>query len=489
MNFVLFYPETVRADAVIDKGIARAQTPTLDRIAKEGVTFSNCFAQSPFCTPSRCSTFTGTYPHVRGHRSLMHLLHPDERNLFQDLHEAGYETVCFGKNDLVADGAVNNSFDIFNPSVLPKESTKPVHSEYDNPEHKYYSAFYRGSLGNSPVQDADWAYVESALQYIDKKPTKPFCLFLPLHYAHPPYQVEEPFFSLHNREDVPEPIPTVDRDGRGGFDFLRRSRKLGRLDSDDFREIKAVYFGMISRLDYQLGLIVEKLEQTNLLNSTALFYLSDHGDYAGDYGQVEKWNYGFDDCLLNVPLIARIPGFSAAGMCMDLVESIDIYPTILELASVDTGHYHMGTSLVSLMRGGSHDPRRGGKSAVFAEAGWNTDEHHCFTPLDVAVGRYAATAKASRKNARFCTRSVMIRTDRYKYVYSPDERDELFNLVEDPSCTKNIADDPETVPTRQELRSGILEWLVKTSDTVPLVPDARSFPQAGIRRDNITELR
>lgn len=78
-NFLLLMPETLRADAVFGPKDHRARTPNLDRLAEEGVSFSHCFAQNPICSPSRCSMFTGLYPHTHGHRSLLSLLKPEHR--------------------------------------------------------------------------------------------------------------------------------------------------------------------------------------------------------------------------------------------------------------------------------------------------------------------------------------------------------------------------------------------------------------------------
>jgi arylsulfatase A-like enzyme len=110
-NFILFNPETIRADAVFGAHEGRAHTPALDKMAAQGHTFSNTFCQSPFCAPSRISLFTGQYPHTGGHRSLTHLLHAHERNLFRDLKDAGYTNVVFGKNDLMAQDARDLAFD------------------------------------------------------------------------------------------------------------------------------------------------------------------------------------------------------------------------------------------------------------------------------------------------------------------------------------------------------------------------------------------
>ena len=118
-NFVLFMPDELRGDAVLGPPGQTAQTPNLDRLAEQGVLFRNCFAQHPGCVPSRCSMFTGLYPHTNGHRTMGYLLHSQERNLFQDLKEAGYHTVCFGKNDFLTSDAISQSFDVIDWLVKP----------------------------------------------------------------------------------------------------------------------------------------------------------------------------------------------------------------------------------------------------------------------------------------------------------------------------------------------------------------------------------
>jgi len=90
MNIIFFNPDELRAESVGCYGHPNAPTPRLDRLAAEGTRFDQCHAQHPVCSPSRCSFMTGWYPHVRGHRTLWHLLRPDEPTLLKYLKEAGY---------------------------------------------------------------------------------------------------------------------------------------------------------------------------------------------------------------------------------------------------------------------------------------------------------------------------------------------------------------------------------------------------------------
>lgn len=100
-NFVLFMPETLRAESIACYGHPLVRTPNLDRLAGQGVRFTQCHVQNTVCGPSRCSLMTGWPVHVRGHRSLYYFLHPDEPNLFRYLREKGYDVYWYGKNDLL----------------------------------------------------------------------------------------------------------------------------------------------------------------------------------------------------------------------------------------------------------------------------------------------------------------------------------------------------------------------------------------------------
>ena len=102
-HIIIFNPDQMRADSLGHLGNAAAQTPFLDSFSRtEAVSFGNAFCQNPVCVLSRCSFFTGLYPHVHGHRTMAHLLHPGESSLFSQLKQAGYYVWMNGRNDLLA---------------------------------------------------------------------------------------------------------------------------------------------------------------------------------------------------------------------------------------------------------------------------------------------------------------------------------------------------------------------------------------------------
>ena len=472
-NILLFMPETLRADAVFGPKEQRAKTPNMDRLAGEGVAFTNCFAQMAFCSPSRCGMFTGRYPHTLGHRSLLSLLQPEQRNLFRDLKDAGYRNVAFGKNDLLSQEATPLCFDEWGLrySADPPESYRPdPHAEGS----KWAPTFYSGKRKGTDCRDSDWARVQSALDFLDEDHgDQPFCLYLPMNFVHPPYEVEEPWFSMHDIEAVPDPIPAELGGKRAYMRELHKAHGMGRLSADDLKEIKRVYFGMTSRIDHQLGLLLDKLEERGLADSTVVAVLSDHGDYAGDFGMVEKYVAGFEDCLLHVPLILRGPGVTPSDACGGLCEMTDLYPTLMEITGLEPQHGHFGKSLAPVLRGEPVALR----DAVFAEGGHHPHEREQF---HVAVGEdspYRAMYERFRNNPAMAARAMMARTEKWKYTYSPDDRHELYDLVEDPAELVNLAGDPAHERVEWEMRERLLRWMWETSDVLPPQRDPRGWPK------------
>lgn len=438
----------------------------MDRLAHEGASFTNCYAQAPYCGPSRCSMFTGLYPHTNGHRSLMHLLHQDERNLFQDLKEAGYTNVAYGKNDLLAQDAIPQSFDEVDLRVSPDG---PTFMRNPWPEgHKLHHSFYRGPREGAQHHDMDWACIESALQFLDEDHDDPFCIYLPLVFAHPPYEVEEPFFSMHDRDSLVPRIPT-ELSGKRAYMQALQPAHCGDLTEDDFREIRATYYGMVSRVDYQLGRLIDRLKERGLYDDTIIVVFTDHGDYAGDYGMIEKFLAGFEDCLVRAPLIISGPGVEAGQVHDSLCEMTDLYPTLMDLLDLEPKHYHYGRSLVPLTEGEVSTHRE----EVFAEGGYHADEEQFRVPIpkgsDYELMRQInLTTRAARKAA-------MVRTDRCKYVYCPDDRDELYDLEADPQEIRNVVDSPGYAHVRDEMRERLLRWMLDTGDVLPRDQDPRGW--------------
>ena len=483
----MFNPDSYRGDVLGHLGNPGAVTPNVDRlVASDGVSFRNTFAQNTICTPSRCAFMTGWYPHVRGHRTLRHLLQPDEPALLKTLKEAGYFVWWGGKNDLIpGQGSFEPYCDVrFRPKPEPEMPwALDRRAEWQGePGSDTYYSFYVGELehteGYPYYYDFDWGWVLGAVEQIKNAPAdKPMCLYLPLEYPHPPFAVEEPWYSMIDREAVPARIPTPeDWSGKpsmtGG---LYRNQNLQNWSEERWAELRATYYAMCARLDHQFGLVLEALREAGIYDQTAVFFFSDHAEYAGDYGLVEKAQNTFEDCLIHVPLVVKPPADVpvAPGIRDSLVELIDLPATILELAGITPGYDHFGRSLLPLIAGESVRHR----DAVFCEGGRLRSETHCTeypSNPDLDTSKlYWPRHVLQRSDGPEHTKAVMVRTAEYKYVMRLYESDELYDLRADPQELHNRITDPALQDVAIRLKERLLRFYLETSDVVPHEYDLR----------------
>ena len=475
MNFIIFNPDEMRAESVGCYGHPLVQTPNIDRLAAEGTRFDNCFVQHTVCSPSRCAVMTGWYPHVSGHRTLWHLLRPHEPNLYRYLKQAGYYVYWDGgHNDALAAECFPDSVSEWKDSGT-KGATGPIPYELDDP--RYYS-FLSQPYTESLEENSDYAKVAAACDFMRGKPDQPFAIHLPLHYPHPMYSAPEPWHSRIDPDDVP-PLRPGELPNKPDFhSLIREYRRLAEVDESFLRKIQAVYLGMIEFSDHMLGMILDCLQETGLDEDTCVLFFSDHGDYAGDYGLVEKWPSGLEDVLTRVPLIIRAPGMKKGHVVKELVELFDILPTTLELAGVECGHTHFARSLVHQLRGAPGSPTR----VVFAEGGYDTHEPHCFEgkPEDGVAGNprgiYYPKGRQQQEHPESVSRSTMIRTRTHKLIRRPNGQSELYDLAQDPLELHNLCDHPEYAAVQRDLELRLLDWAIHTADVVPHDPDPRGLP-------------
>ena len=256
-NVVVFMPDQLRADAIGCFGNAVARTPHIDALAERGVRFSDAWAQHPVCSPSRVSLLTGWYPHVAGHRTLTNLIEDHEPNLFKILRASGYQVAIAGdRGDVFAPGVTESSSDVC--GFLDPPDPIAARARWTSPfpeDHRLHRAMYFGETGDADSVDFDEATVRTAQRWLrEAAPTdQPWALWVPLVFPHPPFTVEEPWFSMHARADMPPPIAPADTTGKPGFmSAYRDIYGWDDLTDDDLREIVATYYGMVTRVDDQL---------------------------------------------------------------------------------------------------------------------------------------------------------------------------------------------------------------------------------------------
>ncbi len=483
MNFVFFFPDEMRAESVSCYGHPLVKMPNFDRLAEEGVRFDQCHVQHTVCTPSRCSLMTGLYPHVSGHRTLWHLLRPHEPSLFRYLKEAGYHIEWYGKNDLYSrdyfDGregrGVIDRFDDFGNAHAGANAFEPG-------EAGRFSFLYEPFDGDVH-ETGDMRRVEAGIDFLQQRAgdSEPFVLYLPLSLPHPPYACPQPYHDMYDPDDIP-PLRPAELPNKPDFHrLIRESRKLEEVSDELFAKIQAVYLGSNSYVDWMLGQLLETLDGTGLAEDTMVIVAADHGDWAGDYGLVEKWPSGLDDTLTRVPLIIRAPGSARGHVVQEPIEFFDIMATVMEAAGLETRHTHFARSLVPQLQGAPGDPDR----AVYAEGGYDPHEPHCFEGRpnarifeDPNHIYYPKGVQQQLAPESVC-RATMMRTLDYKLIRRPLGVSELYDLRRDPRELDNVYDDPDCAELRDRMTMQMLDWYIHTADTVPVGEDPRGLPHRG----------
>ncbi|MBM3189045.1 MAG: arylsulfatase [Chloroflexi bacterium] len=485
-HIVIFNPDQWRGDVMGHLGDPAAVTPNLDRLVEtDAVSFRWAFCQNPVCTPSRCSFMSGWYPHVRGHRTMFHMMRPDEPVLLRTLKEAGYYVWWGGKNDLVP--GQHGYDDYCTVKYQPKTPPRPmwrIDREREwrgDPGSSTYYSFYVGCLEieeEAPYYDSDWANIEGAIELIRNRPTDtPLCIYLPLTYPHPPYAVEDPWYSMIARERIPPRLPTPE--GWAGkpslFRGIHERQAIRGWSEAQWTEWRATCYGMCARVDHQLGEVVRALKEAGIYDDTALFLFADHGDLTGDYGLVEKTQNTFEDCLTRVPFVVKPPaGVPVRPRVSEaLVELVDFPATVEALTGIAPRHTHFGRSLLPILAGERDELR----DAVFCEGGRLHGERHCMEleseSSQVPTGLYWPRVNLQTSEGPEHTKAVMCRTREFKYVRRLYEQDELYDLRTDPGELHNRIDDPALASILSELKERLLTWYLETCDVVPHDTDKR----------------
>ena len=522
-NIIIFNPDQMRKDVLGHLGSNAGCTPHLDQLVENGeaCSFSNAFCQNPVCTPSRCSFMTGWYPYTRGHRTMFHMLQKDEPCALSVLKNAGYRIWWCGKNDLVA--GQNRAADYCDVYFKGKGARLPGGGYLDKeygfesargaPGGQEYYSFYMGKNRFSHVsreicdedgrltergkrivpakdvirgrdgsylkyKDSDWEDFDHALELIGQDAgDRPFCLYLPLTFPHPPYGVEEPFFSMPDARRWHPRIPGFAHPDKmpSMLTGIAKNQGLQTYGEERFTRLRQAYLGMCARIDYQFGLLKQLLIAKGIYDNTAIFFLSDHGDFTGDYGLVEKTQNTFQDCLVNVPLIIKPPkGVPVRNKrCDAIVELIDFTETLYSVAQVCPHYDRFGFDLLPLIAGEKEKVRE----FAIAYGGRNHGETQASeaTACSETMPYMPRLSLQVREDGAYHTKAVMIRDQKYKYVFRQYERDEFYCLRSDPQERNNRIDEPRFQPLIARYRAALLAKLVETMDFVPNRLDEREI--------------
>ncbi|MEZ4610161.1 MAG: sulfatase-like hydrolase/transferase [Caldilineaceae bacterium] len=330
-----------------------------------------------------------------------------------------------------------------------------------------------------PLEEhGDYANVMGAIEYLRAGPQQPFMLYLPLVFPHCPYSAPQPWHDLVDPTSCRRCVPRAAQPARLPRTD-RQTRRLDEVDDGHLRKVQAVYLGMTSFMDHLLGMLLETLEETGHADDTTMVYFSDHGDWAGDYGLVEKVAQRRGGCAHACHSSCARRG--AAGHVVDEpVELFDVMATTLELAGIEAQHTHFARSLVPQVHGAAGDPDR----AVFIEGGYARHEPHCFEGMANrdqfardASHIYYPKGRLQQDHPDSVGRTVAVRTMTHKLVRRPTGVNELYAYDDDPRELDNRYGDPALADVQRALESRLLDWSIQTSDVTPFDQDPRGLPQ------------
>lgn len=405
-------------------------TPHLKRLAKRSVRFQNCYSASPLCAPGRASFMSGQLPSATGVYDNAAEFPSSLPTYAHHLRRAGYQTSLAGKMHFVGPDQLHGfeerlSTDIYPPDFGWTPDYRKAGERIDWWYHNMGSVTGAGvaEITNQMEYDDEVAY-EARRKIYDlsrQHDPRPWCLTVSFTHPHDPYVARQKYWDLyedcdHLLPEVPE-ISYEDHDAHSKRIFDANDWRNYDISETDIKRARRAYFANISYIDDKIGELIEVLETTR--QEAVVIFVSDHGDMLGERGLWFKMS--FFEGSARVPMLLSSPTLMPQTVS-DPVSTIDICPTLCELAGISMEHvsrWSEGESLIPLTKGA----RR--KTPVAME--------------------YAAEASYAPM--------VALRQGRYKYTRCRLDPEQLFDLETDPHELQNLAQEAEKADILHVLRS------------------------------------
>lgn len=473
-NVLLIMSDQHNARCLGHAGHPDVSTPALDRLAGRGIRFTNAFAQSPICTPSRISFLSGQYCHNHRFYGLSDPRNPGPAgprtlpSLFSHARANGYRTGIIGKTHTPRDwlepavDTLRDCVGFLAPDAYAAYlDDRGLLSQRDDrilPEHFARYGDRKGQgldarLSTLPLEHSveQWCADEAA-RFVDASGDQPWLAWVSFPRPHQVWTPSEPFWSAYSEDSVTLP-PNADDPLLDKPPHQRASRRTKGTDGDWYfnpttyedgrRRVLRGYLALVSQTDHAIGRLLDLLDERGLTEDTIVVYTADHGDFAGEHGLIEKAPGVSYDAITRVPYIWSWPGRLPEGEAREqLVEAVDLFPTLAGLTGLGSLTSWDGLDLTETLRGSDAPVRE----AVFTECPW----------------------------------SKAIRTTEWKLVsypsgfFPPEHGDvgELYDVARDPWELTNLyasADHHEIV---ERLRRRLFDWLVTTQRVQTTLPAA-----------------
>ncbi|WP_024346345.1 sulfatase-like hydrolase/transferase [Lacrimispora indolis] len=475
-NIIIVMTDQQRWDLRKSRGYELDTMPFIDQWAKGGVDFDRAYTPNPTCMPARVSMFTGRYSQchqVRTNHNAVDALYTED--LMDVLKSCGYRMALCGKNH---SHRKNEEFDYYETcGHLGNEgeiNTTPAQKEFakfliDTKHMETHVPSPQGVEVQHPYRN-----VSSIFRFIDEtEENQPFFAWLSFAEPHNPYQVPEPYFNMFPPESLPElAAGAADLEGKGPrFVWLRKvwEQVLGSDIDKRILRARSNYHGMLRLIDDQFKRLITGLRERDLEKDTIVIFVSDHGDFAGEYGLIRK-GPDLPDGLAHIPMIWRGPGIPAHGRRnTEFVNLIDVLPTICNLLEVDIPLGCQGKSLLPVLKD-EEIPKQEFDTA-YAESGysglfWN-EADELTLPQEGAVPKNWEAFDCLNTWTQ-CGQVRALWKGDYHIQLNMMGEGYLYNLKNDPHECRNLWEDGDSQGIKTELLIQLSAAMMKASDPLPV---------------------
>ncbi|MCD7722790.1 MAG: sulfatase [Clostridiales bacterium] len=439
-NLIYVFADQLRFSSVGFNGDCLAKTPCLDALALESANMVNACSNHPVCAPYRASLFTGKYTTGTGMVINEIRINPNHETFANVLNNAGYETSYIGKWHMYA-SRLGHHYDVEN-SYIPKGKDRLGFNGYFaayNFHHEYYSprAYYHLDSPEKIYYDKyePDAQTDMAIERIKahSESARPFALFLSYGTPHDPWNADNvpaEYYEMFKNTNFPLP-PNYKKHNDPHADLWAKFLP-GRRSA--LEENKRVYYAMCANLDYNVGRLCRAVSEMGLDNNTIFVFTSDHGEMFGAQGRHAK-NIFYDEAA-RVPFLIKWPGHIPCGKNKTCFGTVDIMQTLLSMMGLAAPQAAQGRDVSAHILNGT-----------FAN-------NPC---LLMGTGPTAIYGNGREWRA--------VRTERYTFAtYKSDKSKYLFDNVEDPYQTRNLAEDPRYSALLAQLENEMLRMMKNIGD-------------------------
>jgi choline-sulfatase len=461
-NLLILMADQLTAGALRAYGGRVARTPHIDKLADEGVVFESFYCNSPLCAPSRFSFSSGQLPSRIGAYDNAAEFPATVPTFAHYARRAGYQTALAGKMHFCGPDQLHGYEERLTTDIYPADfGWTPDWTRFDERPGWYHtldSVTQAGPCTRTNQIDFDDEVVAATRRKLfdlaRSRDRRPFCLVASLTHPHDPYVIPETYWNRYNHDEIDMPrVPDRAAPEDPHSTRVRHVIGLGLATPTQaqVRAARRAYYGAVSYVDDQVGNLINTLHEARFGDNTIVMLLADHGDMLGERGLWYKMT--FFDPACRIPLIVHAPGRFKPHRVKEHASLLDLLPTIAEIT-----HDAAAPTYAAPPDGHSLLPALGGIGPAPGEV----------------VGEYLAESAVAP--------IVMIRRGRYKFVHSPVDPDQLYDLTTDPTEMTNLA--PQQTQLVDEFRSEVARrWSLPTlHDAVLASQRQRHFVYDALRK-------